>query len=199
MRFSSIRLTRHPASATGTALSALTSGFQATVTKVSLHTHFTPTCKAATAAADLCQPAKRSEQSWGDWAPRQQGPPTFQLQHLRDGAVITSNQKGKGKLNVGQPDVMYSLGAKEIVSHRCSYARGHTHTQRHTPPRKQEHEAAPSMSRSTPCHSVLQAGTLRWSTSRTTGHPFMETKGFSFALSLSSCSSSFKASLNTKA
>ena len=126
---------------------------------------------------------------------RQKGPPTFQVQHLRDRAVIAGDQKGKRELNVGQPDVMYSLGAKEIVSHGCSHARQtHTHTPKETGTR-----GCPPMSRSSPYHRVLQAGTVRGSTSGTTGHLFTETKGFSFALSLSSSYSSFKPSLNTKA
>lgn len=65
-------------------------------------------------------------------APRQRGPLTFQLQHLRDCAVIAGNQKGKGELNVGQPDVRYSLGGKEMYVTRV-FTRIHTHTRTHPP------------------------------------------------------------------
>ena len=136
MRFSFVRPAQHPPSRTGTPVSTATSGSKTTMTKALPHVQPDSSVPVESGHQLMTlQNALRwvfSRQSRARSAWRQRGTPTFQLQHLRDRAVVPGDQEGKGELNVGQPDVMHSLGAKETVSHRPI----HTHTpgSRDTPP-----------------------------------------------------------------
>lgn len=144
--------------------------------------------------------AKHSEQSQGGWAPRQQGPPTFQPSTCVMVLSSPAIRKGKGQTECSQLTLMHSWGLKgDRVTQVFTCTRPHTHTETHTPEEAGTRGCPLLMSWSTPYHRVLQVSTVRGSTLRTTGHLFGGKPRVFLLLFSSSCSSSFKLPLNTKA